>query len=82
MKSLLPTHDIDIDEAQRLQATKWWHGHSVVDIAMAQARQPRLCMPFGEFRAACEAVIGEPLSDIAFTNPEGLVRMLEQAVQR
>lgn len=75
---LLPTNEITLAEARRLESTKWWDGHEPMTVALSQARQARICMPFGEFKIACEKALGELLTDSAFASQEGLIRMLER----
>lgn len=64
-------------EANAFAASQWWTKHDNATVALAQARQPTLCMPFGLFKETCEAVLGEILTDSAFVF-ETLAPMLER----
>lgn len=75
---LIPDREITLAEALALAATQWWVGQPARDVALAQLRQPLLCMPFGQFQTVCEQATGQTLSTIAFTNPQGIIAMIER----
>ncbi len=45
-------------QAIKLGESKWWEGLSNQDIVMFQLFEKKMCMPFGRFHEAIEAVLG------------------------
>lgn len=45
-------------EAIAKAETGWWKTATPREIVAFQLYEDRLCMPFGDFQAACEAVLG------------------------
>ena len=49
------------EEALAKAATRWWESATDREIAEFQLAEPLLCLPFGEFHRAVEAVLGRPV---------------------
>ncbi len=68
------------EEAIALGESKWWEGLPAKPVALAQLRQERMCMPFGEFVPIVAKAIGadpEGFPNTALRDPEGLIRVIE-----
>lgn len=63
--------------ATALYHSRWWVGLPVRDVALAQLRQPLLCMPFGEFHEVVEKAIGGPVWTHEFARPEAIISRIE-----
>jgi hypothetical protein len=46
------------EQAVHLAGTKWWERVSPEEAALFQLYEEKLCMPFGEFQAAMEKLLG------------------------
>jgi len=65
------------DEALAKAATQWWETASDHEIVRFQLYEPLLCMPFGRYHEAVEAVLGRPVFTHEFVKPEALRDELE-----
>jgi hypothetical protein len=64
------------EQAVQLAKTGWWKNKPAKLIALFQLQEPHLCMDFSAFQDAVQEFSDSSLSTIAFTNPEGLLRMV------
>jgi hypothetical protein len=67
-------------EAKALFDSKWWEDLPAKPVALAQLRQERLCIPFGEFVFIVARAMGispDGLPDTALRNPPMLIRAIE-----
>lgn len=58
--------------AVALYESGWWTLYIARDVALAQLKQERLCMPFEEFHAVVEQTIGGPVMTHEFLNMKAL----------
>ena len=77
--------DLTLEEAQELFDSRWWEAVPVRHAALAQLRQPRLCIPFDEFVFVVARAMGldeDALPDTALRNPKALIRVIESQPER
>lgn len=60
------------DEAVHFATSGRWRDLSIEDRGLFQLRQDCLCMPFGEFAAGVNALLGRPVFTHEFANPDAL----------
>jgi hypothetical protein len=65
------------ETALALSETGWWKLYPPRDVALAQLRQERLCMPFDEFQRLVVQVIGGPVFTHELAYPEKLIERIE-----
>lgn len=75
---MLPSHEMSREEALAWIEKRWWEGLDARTIALAQLRQPRLCMPFHDFQKAVEEAAGCPVWTHEFAQPEVLIKLIEE----
>jgi hypothetical protein len=63
-------------QAVELAGTGWWEGAPARDVALAQLRQSKLCMGFGDFHRVVELAIGRPVFTHEFADPIRLVTQI------
>lgn len=56
-----PSTSIDERTASYWRQSEWWKNLPVHVVALAQAKQVRLCMPFEDFETACTTVLKTPM---------------------
>lgn len=75
--ALMRNPDMTWEAAIALVETGWWKLYPAREVALAQLRQERLCMPFSEFQHLLVEVIGGPVFSHELVNPERLVERIE-----
>lgn len=60
------------DEALKMAQSGWWKEKVARQIVDFQLYEDRLCMPFKNFQAAVEEVLGRPVWTHEFADPKGL----------
>jgi hypothetical protein len=59
-------------EAEEKFDSGWWKNASPAEIVAFQLWERRLCLPFGEFHSALEAVLGRPVHTMEFMFSDAL----------
>ena len=65
------------ETAKAMYAAQWWKDLPARDVALAQLREPRLCMDMGDFQAAIEKALGRPVWTHELVHPEHLIAEME-----
>ena len=65
--------DMTREQAIAIGESGWWKLYPARDVALAQLRQPFLCMPFGDFHRIVEDAIGGPVWTHEFARPASLI---------
>jgi hypothetical protein len=65
------------EEAIAKADSGWWHGLSPREIVAFQLYEDKLCMPFGDFHAAVEKVLGRGVWTHEFAAPQHLRQEFE-----
>ena len=69
-RSMIP--QLTSQQAIALGESGWWHESTPEAIAAFQLSQDKLCMDFGAFHAAVEAVLGRSVWTHEFADPDRL----------
>ena len=64
---------MDKETAIELANSEWWKAYSPKEVALAQLKEPILCMPFDIFHQMVEKAIGRPVWTHEFINPMVLI---------
>lgn len=70
------------EQAIALAGTKWWTRCSPEEATLFQLYEERLCMPFGEFQAGMEKLLGRGVWTHEFAAPERLRAEAEGRAKR
>ena len=65
------------EEAIALAKSEWWKEYPEKDVALAQLKQPKLCIPFGEFQEIVNKAIGRGVFTHEFAEPSRLIQEIE-----
>ena len=76
---IVAMRDPDMSEATAvaLYENEWWKSYPARDVALAQLKQDRLCMPFDDFKDVVTQAIGGPVWTHEFLNMKALVDRIE-----
>ena len=61
------------ETAIELANSEWWKAYSPKEVALAQLKEPILCMPFDIFHQMVEKAIGRPVWTHEFIEPSTLI---------
>ena len=64
---------MDKETAIELANSEWWKAYSPKEVALAQLKEPILCMPFDIFHQMVEKAIGRPVWTHEFIDPSTLI---------
>jgi hypothetical protein len=65
--------ELTVDEAKALFDSGWWREMKPEEAARLQLYQARLCMPFSDYHAAMEKLLGRPVWTHEFARPNALI---------
>lgn len=69
------------EAAIAIEGSGWWKLYTPREVALAQLRQDRLCMPFGDFHEAVENAVGGSVWTHEFAGREALIARIEAGKQ-
>lgn len=61
--------------------SNWWIGKPAREVALAQLKQDRLCMPFDVFQETVAEALGEPVFTHQFAEPQVLIERIEKGTE-